>query len=240
MPEASAPPALVARNLVFAYPRQMPLLDLPELRLMRGHTLFLYGPSGCGKSTLLNLLAGTLRPQTGNILLAGHDLTSARSWQRDRLRGDCLGFLFQQFNLLPFLSVLDNVMLPCRFAPGRRQRAEQLHGSVRTAALALLEHLGLHGTDFPQRRAGLLSVGQQQRVAAARALIGQPAVVLADEPTSALDADSQERFLRLLFDECQANGSALLFVSHDQRLAHAFDEVRDLREWNRAAPKVPT
>ncbi|MCK9509846.1 MAG: ATP-binding cassette domain-containing protein [Pigmentiphaga sp.] len=238
MPDTNPAPALMAKDLVFAYPRRAPLLDLPELRLMPGHTLFLYGPSGCGKSTLLNLLAGTLQPQAGHILLAGHELTSARSWQRDRLRGDCLGFLFQQFNLLPFLSVLDNVMLPCRFAPGRRQRAVQHHGSVRAAALALLAHLGLDGSDLPRRRAGQLSVGQQQRVAAARALIGQPAVVLADEPTSALDADTQARFLQLLFDECRANGSALLFVSHDQRLADAFDEVRDLREWNRATPKV--
>ena len=234
----STTPALLARDLVFAYPRRAPLLDLPELRLMPGHTLFLYGPSGCGKSTLLNLLAGTLKPQQGQILLSGHDLTSSRAWQRDRIRGDRLGFLFQQFNLLPFLSVLDNVMLPCRFAPGRRQRAIRRHGSVSTAALTLLEHLGLRETDLAHRQAGQLSVGQQQRVAAARALIGQPAVVLADEPTSALDADSQRRFLELLFDECRDNGSALLFVSHDQRLADAFDEVRDLREWNRAAREV--
>src|SRR5690606_12089269 len=140
----------------------------------------------------------------------------------------------QQFNLLPFLGVRDNVELPCRFSPLRTARARQRHGSVAAAAATLLEHLGL-GADLHTRRADQLSIGQQQRVAAARALIGQPELVIADEPTSALDADAREAFLELLFAECRAAGASLLFVSHDQSLAPLLDRHLALDQLNRSA-----
>src|SRR5690606_6500236 len=128
----------------------------------------------------------------------------------------------------------ENVSLPCRFSRLRAERARLRHGSVEQAAMSLLEHLGLAAELFG-RRAESLSIGQQQRVAAARALIGQPELIIADEPTSALDADSREAFLQLLFAECQASGSSLLFVSHDQSLAPLFDRHLSLAELNRAA-----
>lgn len=157
------------------------------------------------------------------------------SGARDRFRVDHTGYIFQQFNLLPFLSVRENVELPCHFSKRRASRAAQRHGSVDTAARTLLAHLGLKDPALLERRADSLSIGQQQRVAAARALIGQPALVIADEPTSALDADTREAFIKLLFAECREAGASLLFVSHDQSLAPLFDRNLSLSELNRAA-----
>ncbi|MGF6394402.1 ATP-binding cassette domain-containing protein [Pseudomonas plecoglossicida] len=227
-------PLIELHDLVFAWPGQSPLLDIPALRLEAGESLFLKGPSGSGKTTLLGLLGGVNLPGQGRIRLLGQDLANLGQGARDRFRVDHTGYIFQQFNLLPFLSVRENVELPCRFSRSRAERARQRHGSVHQAATLLLAHLGL---DDPllARRADSLSIGQQQRVAAARALIGQPELVIADEPTSALDADTRETFIRLLFAECRAAGSSLLFVSHDQSLAPLFDRHLSLAELNRAA-----
>ncbi|AGZ37314.1 ABC transporter ATP-binding protein [Pseudomonas sp. SWI6] len=222
-------------DLVFAWPGQPPLLDIPALRLDTGEALFLKGPSGSGKTTLLGLLGGVNQPGQGSIRLLGQDLSGLGQGARDRFRVDHTGYIFQQFNLLPFLSVRENVELPCRFSQSRAKRAMERHGSVSQAAASLLAHLGLDDPALLARRAGSLSIGQQQRVAAARALIGQPELVIADEPTSALDADTREAFIRLLFDECRAAGSSLLFVSHDQSLAPLFDRHLSLTELNRAA-----
>ena len=199
-----------------------------------GESLFLKGPSGSGKTTLLGLLGGVQKPNRGSIQLLDQDLSTLSASARDRFRVDHTGYIFQQFNLLPFLSVRENVELPCHFSKLRASRAVQRHGSVAKATNALLAHLGLHQPELLQRRAGDLSIGQQQRVAAARALIGQPELVIADEPTSALDADAREAFLELLFAECREAGSSLLFVSHDQSLARLFDRSLSLAELNKA------
>ncbi len=221
-------------DLGFAWPGHPELLDIPHLRLERGERLFLKGPSGSGKTTLLGLLGGVQLPRRGSVRLLGKELTALSAAARDRFRVDHSGYIFQQFNLLPFLGVRDNVELPCRFSALRAERARQRHGSVAAAAASLLEHLGL-GAELHARRADQLSIGQQQRVAAARALIGQPELVIADEPTSALDADARKAFLELLFAECRAAGASLLFVSHDQSLAPLFDRHLALDELNRAA-----
>lgn len=223
------------RDLRFAWPGQPALLDIPELRLQAGESLFLKGPSGSGKTTLLSLLGGVQKPASGSLQVLGQALGELSQAARDRFRVDHTGYIFQQFNLLPFLSVRENVELPCRFSRLRSERATQRHGSVDQAARHLLAHLGLQDPHLLQRRADTLSIGQQQRVAAARALIGQPELVIADEPTSALDTDAREAFIRLLFDECRAAGASLLFVSHDQSLAALFDRALSLAELNRAA-----
>lgn len=215
-------PVLALRDLHFSWPRRAWTLHIPQLQLLTGETLFLHGPSGCGKSTLLNLVAGTLRSQSGAVELLGQDLACGSGARRDRLRADHIGVLFQQFNLLPFLSLIDNVLLPCRFSSRRRARAVQRHGSMLNAAAALLEQLGLADSALQRAPVMELSVGQQQRAAAARALIGGPELVIADEPTSALDTDARDAFLSLLFDECAAARAALLFVSHDLTLAPRF------------------
>jgi putative ABC transport system ATP-binding protein len=203
---------------------------IEALRVAAGRTLFLHGPSGCGKSTLLALMAGVLQARQGRVLLLGQDWAALPPGRRDARRADHVGVIFQQFNLLPYLSVLDNVLLPTRFSAARAARCE---GSPTASARTLLARVGL-AEALHTRRADALSVGQQQRVAAARALIGRPELVIADEPTSALDAALRDTFMALLLAECQAAGSTLVFVSHDERLAERFDERLSLPELNRA------
>ena len=222
-------------ELGFAWPGQPELLDIPAFTLNKGETLFLKGPSGSGKTTLLGLLGGVQKPGRGRIHLLDQELSALPASARDRFRVDHIGYIFQQFNLLPFLSVQENIELPCHFSVTRAKRAAQRFGSVQEACKALLNHLGLSQSELLQRKAGELSIGQQQRVAAARALIGQPELVIADEPTSALDADTREAFIKLLFSECRSAGSSLLFVSHDQSLAGLFDRNVSLAELNRAS-----
>ena len=218
-------------QLRFAWPRApRDTLVLDALHIAAGETVFLHGPSGCGKSTLLGLLAGVLVPTAGEVRLLGQPWSALGGAARDRLRADHVGYIFQQFNLLPYLSVLDNVRLPTRFSARRAQRA----GDATAKARELLAQVGLPD-DTWDRRADELSVGQQQRVAAARALIGTPELVIADEPTSALDAALRDGFMAVLLAQCRAAGSTLVFVSHDERLAAHFDRRLSLPDLNQAA-----
>jgi putative ABC transport system ATP-binding protein len=222
-------------NVTYSWPgAEASCLRIERLQVAAGRTVFLHGPSGCGKSTLLGLMAGVLQAQSGRVALLGQDWGSLGSAARDARRADHLGVVFQQFNLLPYLSVLHNVLLPCRFSALRARRCE---GGAVQAAQALLQRVGLDAALW-SRRADALSVGQQQRVAAARALIGRPELVIADEPTSALDAARRDDFMQLLLATCAANGATLVFVSHDERLAHAFDERLSLPALNLAAQPV--
>lgn len=206
-------------DLVFRWrPTAAPAVRLATLTVDAGKSLFLHGPSGAGKSTLLNLLGGVLQPERGRIEVLGQALGELPAARRDAFRADHLGFIFQQFNLLPWLSTLDNVLLPCRFSRRRAQRAGDPAAEARRLLAALDLDAAAHSAP-----AGQLSVGQQQRVAAARALIGRPEIVIADEPTSALDAARQDAFIDLLLGEARAAGSTVVFVSHDLRLAAHFD-----------------
>ena len=222
MVAVASPPVVEIEDLHFTWPRQdTPCLDIPRWSVDAGDRVFLYGPSGSGKSTLLALLGGVLTPQRGTIEVLGEDLSRMPPASRDRFRSDHVGFIFQLFNLVPYLSVIDNVMLPCRFSARRRAQAVVNGSTLRDEALRLLSHLDIDPA-LLARRVTDLSVGQQQRVAAARALVGRPEIVVADEPTSALDADLQAVFLELLLQECGEAGATLLFVSHDRRLATRF------------------
>ncbi|WP_437341770.1 ATP-binding cassette domain-containing protein [Cupriavidus basilensis] len=181
------------RDIAFTWPAQAaPGLRLDRLRLGAGEQVFVCGPSGSGKSTLLSMLAGVLLPQQGTVRVLGTALGALSASRRDRFRADHVGLVFQQFNLLPYLSVVDNVLLPCRFSPARRERTAAQGETPEAAARALLRQLDLSPALW-QRPVTQLSVGQQQRVAAARALIGCPQVVLADEPTSALPCAAAAR-----------------------------------------------
>ena len=218
------------QQLHFAWPRAAhDTLVIDSLQVAAGETVFVHGPSGCGKSTLLGLLAGVLVPTAGELRLFDQPWSTLSGAARDRLRADHVGYIFQQFNLLPYLSVIDNVRLPCRFSTRRAQRA----GDVTARAHELLVQVGLAQTLWP-RRADELSVGQQQRVAAARALIGTPELVIADEPTSARDAALRDSFMSVLLAQCRAAGSTLVFVSHDERLAASFDRRLSLPDLNQA------
>lgn len=227
-------PALHVRGLAFAWRGGERLLDIDELRVAAGERVFLHGASGSGKSTLLGLLGGVLAPEAGRVDVLGTDLAGLRASARDRFRADHVGFVFQQFNLLPFLSVRENVLLPLRFS-ARRRRTVARRIEVGAEAARLLHALGLDPVRCGRLPAGSLSVGQQQRVAAARALIGEPELLIADEPTSALDADARRAFLHLLSRECGRAGTTVLFVSHDRGLAPLFDRAVALADINRAA-----
>jgi len=189
----------------------------------RGQTLFLHGPSGSGKSTLLGLLAGVLAPSSGDVHILDASFGSMSAAVRDRFRANHLGYIFQQFNLLPFLTPVENVLLGCAWSAERSKRAGGTHARMVEEAQRLLAALGLGAHIWSRAKTGELSVGQQQRVAAARALMGGPELLLADEPTSALDASSRDAFLKLLLDECGLHGTSVVFVSHDMALARHFD-----------------
>jgi putative ABC transport system ATP-binding protein len=230
------PDAIDIQNLAFRWRDSAPLiLDLPELRVRRGESVFIKGASGCGKSTLLSLIGGVISPQAGDVRILGQRLGDMGEAGRDSFRADHIGFIFQLFNLIPYLSVLDNLLLPCRFSNRRKRNIEMRGTDFRTDAERLLTHLDL-SPELLQQPVTELSVGQQQRVAAARALIGTPELVIADEPTSSLDADRRERFLQLLLKECGEQNSTLIFVSHDSTLQPHFERSIELADINRAIP----
>ena len=216
-------------DVVFSWPAvARPVVNVASLRIARGERVFLRGPSGSGKSTLLSLLAGVVTPQAGAIRMLGTDLSALRGAERDRFRADHVGYIFQMFNLIPYLSVLENVCLPCGFSAARAAKAKRTAPDVREEARRLLDHLDMGSAEVLRRPVTELSVGQQQRVAAARALMGAPDLVLADEPTSALDADRRAAFLELLFRECERAAATLVFASHDVSLAPRFDRTIDV------------
>jgi putative ABC transport system ATP-binding protein len=229
-PRVAASDIVAMSSVRFAWSGQRAFsLSVERFVLRPRECLFLTGPSGSGKSTFLSLLCGILAPQSGRIDILGTDITRLSASARDAFRAEHFGIIFQMFNLLPYGSVIDNVLLPLSFAPRRRQRATA-KSSAEEEAARLLERLGLETQLVRGRSAASLSVGQQQRVAAARALIGTPELIVADEPTSALDRDRQVAFLDLLFAEAKQAGATLIMVSHDQSLAPRFDRVMRLDE----------
>ena len=233
---SKATPVIEISNLSFAWKKQArPVLNIALLQINRGERVFLRGPSGSGKSTLLNLLAGVALPQTGMLKVLGQDLTALGSAQRDHFRAHHIGFIFQMFNLIPYLSVVENVTLPCRFSSKRKHKVLAQADSLEDEAIRLLDHLDMAHADVLHKPVNELSVGQQQRVAAARALIGAPELVIADEPTSSLDADRRTAFIDLLFRECDNANATLIFVSHDNSLQAPFQRTIEFDQLNSAA-----
>lgn len=209
----------------FAMPggERVDVLDVPGFELAAGEQAALEGTSGSGKSTLLHVISGIMRPDSGRVEVAGVDITRLPESRRDRLRADTLGLVFQQFNLLPGFTALENVLVAMSFGSGRpdRVRAEKL-----------LDAVGL-GHRLHHKPAEL-SIGQQQRVAVARALANRPAVILADEPTASVDAAHQQQVVDLLTNTCTEHGVALLVVTHDPHVASQFPRRLALAEFNRA------
>lgn len=209
------------RSLKFSYDHTE-ILDIPAFTIGEGEIVFLNGPSGSGKSTLLELIAGILKSQSGSVNVCGHNLSEMSSAELDHYRAQNIGYIFQSFNLIPYLSVLENIQLPFLFNKNQMDEKELLH---------LVKNLGL--IDYMGRPVSQLSVGQQQRVAVARALIKKPKLILADEPTSALDYNHRENFLKILFDLCRLHKTSVLFVSHDLTMSKLFDRTVSLTEVNR-------
>jgi len=232
-------PVVELSDVRFSWSATSPIvIDIESLRVDDGERILLRGPSGSGKSTLLSLLAGVVAPTQGTIRVLGQDIGRLGSAGRDRFRADHIGLIFQMFNLIPYLSVVENVSLPCGFSERRRSRAMQSAGSVKDEAVRLLAHLDMADAAILGRPASELSVGQQQRVAAARALIGAPQLLIADEPTSSLDADRRSAFLDLLFRECEQGRITLIFVSHDASLESRFDRAISFAAINRSSAQT--
>ena len=221
------------KNICFSWKNSgRELLNLPELFLEQHEHVFLQGPSGSGKSTLLALVGGILVSDSGTLKVLGKEIKSLSSSARDAFRVDHIGFIFQLFNLLPYLSIEENVMIPLSFSKIRAERAGRTKLDQVNEAHRLLRSLELDEPLAKKSTVIELSVGQQQRVAAARALIGNPELVIADEPTSALDSDLRHSFLELLFSECKKSGTTLLFVSHDSSLSGLFKKEISMNEIN--------
>lgn len=227
---AADTPAVELDGLRFAYHAGHDVLAIDALRIERGETVFLHGSSGSGKTTLLGLLAGVLRASSGSVKVLGTNFTTMSNGARDSFRAKHLGYVFQMFNLIPYLSVQENILLPCRLDATRRARVG--NHSMADAAAEMASQLDI--AQYLHTPVTQLSVGQQQRVAAARALIGHPEVVICDEPTSALDTDRREQFLKLLFASCDKAGATLVFVSHDLTLQSLFSRTVSLASINKA------
>lgn len=227
-------PIIELNNVKYRWPGSSnPVIDIDHFSVEKGDKVFLKGPSGTGKSTLLGLIAGVNLPDSGEIKVLDQPINRMKGRHRDHFRADYMGYIFQMFNLLPYLSVTENVCLPCHFSKHRRLKALTQSTTLKAEAHRLLEALQLGG-ELIHRPVSELSIGQQQRVAAARALIGQPPLVIADEPSSALDTDARESFINLLFQECKKESSTLLFVSHDDTLSPLFDHQVELSKINHA------
>lgn len=214
--------ALRIEDLSFRYDRRdvdaPPVVRIGRLELADGEMALLRGKSGSGKTTLLGLIAGLLEPSLGRVLVAGEDLHALRGATRDQFRGRHLGVVFQTFNLLHGFSARENVMAGMMFSAIPRSEHD-------ARAAMLLERLGIERVDaLPEQ----LSVGQQQRVAVARAVAAKPTLVLADEPTASLDPENADAAIELIKDACAEAGAALLCVSHDPSAESHFDRVEDL------------
>jgi len=218
--------SILLNNVKFSYSSaQKNVLDIECWSVAHGNKQFIYGPSGCGKSTLLNLITGIISPSAGSISVLGESLEKMNSRQRDRFRANNIGYIFQQFNLINYLNAIENIALASQFSQTKSKA--NLHNKI----IASLEALGVSSDDWTRPVSGL-SIGQQQRIAIARAFINNPKLLIADEPTSSLDEPSRDKFLSLLTTLCEANQTTLLFVSHDTRLKHHFDIAQNFNDLN--------
>jgi len=226
---------ITIQNLRFRWPSSTTdTLSINSLSIKAGEKVFIHGPSGTGKTTLLNLLSGVVEANSGLVSILGQEIKRLTPPARDHFRAQHIGYIFQAFNLIPYLTMTQNIALACHFSKAKRQRALTRSKSIELEILRLLNHLELDDKLLLNKPVSTLSIGQQQRVAAARALIGQPELIIADEPTSALDNERRQRFLELLFQEAESCGSTVVFVSHDTTLEKLFDRNVKLSELNQA------
>jgi putative ABC transport system ATP-binding protein len=214
---------IAARDLRFEYRSGGFRLEVDQFSVQPGEKVALLGPSGTGKTTLLNLLAGILVPKAGSLEINGLDIARQRPEDRQDFRAVKLGLMFQEFGLLEYLNVLENIFLPYRISP-----VLQLDGGVLERARMLAQEVGL--TDKLSRYPKHLSQGERQRIEVCRSLITQPAAILADEPTGNLDPRNRDRVVDLLFGYTAESGAALLVVTHDHELAQRFDRAVDMQE----------
>ena len=226
----SKSPTLLLSNIVFAWGSSTDSFGftINHFEVGRGESNILVGRSGAGKSTLLGIVCGTLKPQRGKTIVLGQNFGEIGGRARDRFRADHIGIIFQQFNLLPYLSAIDNVLLPLNFSISRKHACGLTKAKCYAEAERLLDSLEIDTKTVAKQKAVELSIGQQQRVAAARAFIGSPELIIADEPTSSLDEEVQFKFMDQLFSQQKETGSTLLMVSHNPRIAERFNSITQL------------
>lgn len=214
-------------NICFSYPDapHKSVLDIRSWSVTPEESVFVYGPSGCGKSTLLNLLSGMLLPDQGEVSVLDKRLDKMSPRQRDRFRANHIGYVFQQFNLIPYLSAVENILLASYFSENKQANIRQ------DDVEELLTKLKISSDDWSKQSINL-STGQQQRVAIARALINKPELLIADEPTSSLDQDNRDNFMSVLMPLVAQNNITLVFVSHDKSLSHYFERIDALSDIN--------
>ena len=206
-------------------------LSIHRFSMNANARVFIEGPSGCGKTTFLNLMTGLLPPTQGSIHILDTNITTLNQAKCDRFRANHFGIIFQLFNLIPYLSVIENIILPCTFSPLRYQRTRTHNASLDDAARALCAELDIESS-LINRPVNQLSIGQQQRVAIARAFIGTPDIIVADEPTSALDRTRTDQFMTTLLNTCDTHNTSLVFVSHDTTLRSYFDQAYSLSDFS--------
>jgi putative ABC transport system ATP-binding protein len=215
-------------NFAHAETPDKPVLAINHWTLSEGEQVFVHGPSGSGKSTLLNLVSGLLECRDGKVSVLEKRLDTMNSRQRDRFRANHIGYVFQRFNLIPYLSAFHNIELAKSFS-ARTER----HASLEEIE-ALLRSLKVDASEWT-KPASQLSTGQQQRIAIARALVNRPEILIADEPTSSLDQENRDNFMSVLMPLVAEHNMTLLFVSHDLALAQYFPRVQALQDFNEAA-----
>ena len=225
-------PAISLSNLYFSWGSSGNnfRIKITDFQLKKNESVILVGPSGSGKSTLLSIICGILRPQKGSIQILGENTENMSNSVRDCFRSDHIGIIFQQFNLLPYLSAIDNVLLPLYFSKVRKEASGKTLSKISAESKRLLDVLGITSETLGMQKADTLSIGQQQRVAAARAFIGSPELIIADEPTSSLDEENQVEFLDQLFSQKEATGASLLMVSHNTQISKRFDRLIELEK----------
>ncbi|MCP9200498.1 ABC transporter ATP-binding protein [Gramella sp. GC03-9] len=218
-------PLIKLEDLSFSYTRDSFYLKIPELLIGRSEKLGITGPSGCGKTTLLNLISGIIKPNSGKIFTGDIELTSLGNQDIKDLRLVKMGLIFQQFELLEYLSVLDNILLPFRINPILELQSET---KERASSLAISMGLG----DKLKRYPANLSQGERQRVSVARALITKPELLICDEPTANLDPVNRDRILDIIDSYCDKTNTALVMVTHDREILGRFDRVLDILEFS--------
>lgn len=220
------------KNVEYFYPKspEKPVIGIDSWKLASAEKHFIYGPSGSGKSTLLNLIGGLILPTAGTVSVLGQPIEKLNSHQRDKFRANNIGFIFQQFNLINYMNAVENIRLANHFS--QHKKSSQLNERINT----LLEALDIPTNDWI-KPINNLSVGQQQRIAIARAFINSPKLLIADEPTSSLDETSRNNFMSLLTTLCEEHQTTLLFVSHDTRLKKHFNAVHNFDDINKVEIK---
>ena len=221
--------AIQLKDVHFAYPEaaNKRILNIKNWSVSDREQVFVHGPSGGGKSTLLNLLSGVLNANSGEVTVLGERLDKMNARQRDRFRANHIGYIFQQFNLIPYLDAVDNIQLASQFA--RKNSQSALSGEIKS----LLSTFQIPESDW-QKPVAKLSIGQQQRIAIARAMINKPELLIADEPTSSVDRDNRDNFMSELMTLASEYNITLLFVSHDMSLANYFGRIDALTAINSA------